>query len=119
VALLATLASVPIVKNAMGNSPAAPVLAEGIVAPLAVAPLSNQTEDAGLESWGRMAADWITQGLQEAAVAPVIPWSSVLSAATRGEDGADVVRLLQHETGAGTVVSGSYYLQGDSMSVRV
>ncbi len=119
VALLATLVSVPIVKNAMGNSPAAPVLAEGIVAPLAVAPLSNQTGDAGLESWGRMAADWITQGLQEAAVAPVIPWSSVLSAATRGEDGADVVRLLQHETGAGTVVSGSYYLQGDSMSVRV
>src|SRR5690606_8565016 len=98
-----------------------PSLAAGIAAPLAVAPLTNQTGDPALDSWGRMAADWITQGLQEVAVAPVVPWTSALGAITRADEGggADVVRLLRSETGAGAVVSGSYYLVGDSLSVRV
>lgn len=103
-----------------GSEGPAVMLASGIGAPLAVAPLSNQTGDPALDSWGRMAADWITQGLQEVAVAPVVPWASSLGAVTRaGSSGSDVVRLLQEETGAGAVVTGRYYLGGDSLHVRV
>src|SRR5690606_39337768 len=48
-AMAALLAGAPFVKQALQLAPAAPVLAEGIAAPLAVAPLSNQTGDASLD----------------------------------------------------------------------
>ncbi len=88
-------------------------------APVVVAPLSNETGDSTLGTWGRMAGDWITQGLQETGAATVIPWPYARQAGdryalarSRGEQ-PDLVRLMQEETGAGIVITGAYYLAGN------
>jgi serine/threonine protein kinase/tetratricopeptide (TPR) repeat protein len=126
---LAALASVPvlavIVIAAMllrrrDVPPASP-----IPLPVAVAPLHNETGDTTLAIWGRMAADWITQGLHETSLVQVVPWPSVrhaweeLADKSRGGDGAPTVPALAGEIGAGTVVSGSYYLAGNRVGFRL
>ncbi|MGI8844008.1 MAG: protein kinase domain-containing protein, partial [Gemmatimonadaceae bacterium] len=96
-----------------------------LAGPIAVAVLANETGDPALDSWGRMAGDWITQGLQDIGLVPVVPWPSALHASEelerRGAAGEPVnaVALLREESGAGTVVTGSYYLVGDSLAFRV
>lgn len=94
---------------------ARPVPLGDLPMPVAVAPLQNETGDSSLGTWGRMAGDWITQGLQEAGVGSVIPWPNAREAAERAPAGSrgDPVGLLRAETGAGTVITGSYYLVGD------
>ena len=93
--------------------------------PVAVATLANETGDPALDYWGRMAGDWITQGLQETGLVAVIPWptSRQASAHARAELAAgratDPVEVVRSETGAGTVVMGAYYLVGDSLQFRV
>ena len=93
--------------------------------PVAVATLTNETGDPALDYWGRMAGDWITQGLQETGLVTVIPWptSRQASALARDELAAgratDPVDVMRSETGAGTVVTGAYYLVGDSLQFRV
>jgi tetratricopeptide (TPR) repeat protein/TolB-like protein len=92
---------------------------------VAVAVFENQTGDPALDPLGRMAADWLTQGLTQAEVIDVVPSSAFLypdspkQAAGRGVSGASAVmdRLgaLAEATGAGTIVSGAYYRQGDSV----
>jgi tetratricopeptide (TPR) repeat protein len=79
---------------------------------IVVAVFENQTGDPRLDPVGRMAADWITQGLQQTglvAVAPSPPVESTLGTKESKKRLGDIAR----ETGAGTVVSGVYYLQGN------
>ncbi|MEZ4456996.1 MAG: hypothetical protein R2882_10680 [Gemmatimonadales bacterium] len=57
-----------------------PVL-EGVAASVAVAPLRNETGDSTLEVWGRMAGDWLTQGLHQNGAVAVVPWPVTLQAA--------------------------------------
>ncbi len=85
--------------------------------PVAVAGFTNETGDSSLDIWGRMAGDWISQGLQETGLVRVVPWPAVLQASSRLPDdpAANPVTLLRDETGAGTVITGSYYAIGDSV----
>jgi tetratricopeptide (TPR) repeat protein/TolB-like protein len=82
--------------------------------PVAVLGFRNETGDSSLATWGRMAGDWITQGLQESGVVQVVPWSAA-QAAERTAGGGDPVQALHKETGAGTVITGTYYLTGDRL----
>jgi len=65
--------------------------------------------DPALASLGHLAADWVTQGLARHGLVEVVP------AASAGHIDAGGIRTLAAQTGAGTVVSGSYYKDGDSV----
>lgn len=96
-----------------------------VAEPVAVAVFRNETGDSTLGTWGRMAGDWITQGLHETGLFRVVPWPSMLHAAELWEQqraagpSRDLVRLAAEETGAGTVVSGAYYLVGGQVRFQV
>lgn len=83
-----------------------------------VAPFENRTGDAILDPVGLMASDWVAQGLTQAQIADVVSSISVLSSLRNlgeREGGPGDVGTLAGETGAGTVVSGAYYRQGDDL----
>jgi len=85
---------------------------------VAVAVFENQTGDESLDPLGRMTSDWITQGLSRVEGLEVAPSTLVLYAqppGSRAQVGGDPIGALAKETGAGTVVSGVYYLQGDTL----
>lgn len=96
---------------------------ESVPGPLVVSPLRNETGDSSLAMWGRLAGDYLTQGLQQTGRARVVPWPVALQAADRllQADGAGVsaVDLMRAETGAGTVVTGAYYLVGADVRFQV
>jgi len=69
--------------------------------------------DAALAPLGHLAADWVTQGLARGGAVEVVP------AATGGHLDAAGIQELTARTGAGTVVSGSYYRDGDSVRFQV
>ena len=86
-------------------------------APVAVSALVNETGDSGLAAVGRLAGDWITQGIQETGVVTVVPWPDALQASAGIGGGA--AEAMRRETGAGTVVTGAYYLTGDRLRFQV
>ena len=94
-----------------------PLVPERVV----VGVFENQTGDPSLDPVGRMAADWITQGLQQTRIVDVIPSPTALQSSRHIQAGiqagriVDPVRALAEETGAGTVVSGTYYRDGDDI----
>ncbi len=88
-----------------------------------VAVFANRTGDPSLDALGLQASDWLTQSLTrigvKVALNPEVPSiggpglpRSVLAAE------ADPLRALAVRTGAGVVVSGAYYLDGDSIRVQ-
>ena len=86
-----------------------------------VAVFENQTGDRSLDPLGRMASDWITQGLSRVEGFEVVPSTSVLVAQPLGSPAParrDPLQSLAEETGAGVVVSGSYYLQGQTLRIQ-
>jgi tetratricopeptide (TPR) repeat protein len=89
-----------------------------------VARFDNRTSQPALDPLGSMAADWIIHGLSHTGLVDVLPVASALSAADfvlrmpGGTDTAERIRLLAQETGAGIVVTGAYYQQGDSLYLR-
>ena len=92
---------------------------------VAVAVIENHTGDPTLDNIGHMAADWVTQGLAQTGLVEVVPSVSVMSSSRapggHGTGHLDAVglRSLGRETGAGTVVSGAYYRQADSIRFQV
>ena len=89
-----------------------------------VAVLDNHTGEAALDPIGHMAADWVTQGLTQTGLVEVVPSMTVVASATASQHGAaDLnvtgIRALGRETRAGTVVTGAYYRQGDSLRFQV
>jgi tetratricopeptide (TPR) repeat protein len=76
-----------------------------------VAPLDNQTGDSALAPLGRLASDWVTQGLAEAGFAEVVD----PQAARAAWQSAANPRALGAATGARYVVSGAYDMEGDSL----
>jgi len=85
-----------------------------------VAPFENRTGDPSLDPVGPMAADWITQGLSQTGVVQVVPTMTPLGPATglpgKGDEAApSTIESLAEATGAGTVVSGAYYLDGGDL----
>jgi hypothetical protein len=87
--------------------------------------LDNQTRDSTLNDIGRMAGDWITEGLHRTGAVDVVPSVTALQAAqfVRAEAAAgrirDPIRALAEETGAGRIVTGAYYRDGDSIQFQV
>ncbi|HEX7124027.1 MAG TPA: serine/threonine-protein kinase [Gemmatimonadaceae bacterium] len=82
---------------------------------IAVAPFENLTGDSSVDVVGRMAADWLTQGIARAESVDVVSTMAVISALGDRPAGPEVVARLSQATGAGVVVSGTIYPQGDSL----
>ncbi|MGW8283833.1 MAG: hypothetical protein ACWGON_11090, partial [Gemmatimonadota bacterium] len=84
----------------------------------------NETDDPSLDVVGRLAGDWISEGLVHTGAARVVPWPSSLEAAetirTARDEGAgsDPVAALAAATGAATVVTGSFYAVGEELRFR-
>ena len=85
---------------------------------VAVAVFENQTGDPSLDPLGRMASDWIGQGLSQIEGLKVVPTMSVLQLSPTAKPGEKTspalfpLQFLTEQTGAGKVVSGTYYLAG-------
>ncbi len=85
---------------------------------VAVAVFTNRTGDSTLEPLGSMAADWVTRGLGGSGQVEVVDMGAVY-AQGRGAAGEPVDPvILARRNGAGTVVSGSYYLATDTLVIR-
>jgi len=69
--------------------------------------------DPALAPLSHIAADWVTQALARRGGLEVVP------GAAAGHLGAADVRALAAQTGAGTVILGSYYRDGDSVRFHV
>jgi serine/threonine-protein kinase len=126
VGVLAVVAAlVLLVRRAPDAATGGEAAASLLAAPIAVAALTNETGDPAFDAWGRMAGDWITQGLQDVGIVPVVPWPSALHASEQvrarraAGQTADPVAVMREQSGAGTVITGSYYLVGDSLRFRV
>jgi tetratricopeptide (TPR) repeat protein len=86
-----------------------------------VLPYDNRTGDSALAPIGRMAADWITEGLARTSEVQVVPSLIVLQTQTEISHGArngggiaplnEVARLTQ----SAIAVTGAYYRRGDSL----
>src|SRR5439155_11939200 len=92
-----------------------------------VAVIENRTGDPALDTLGHMTADWVTQGLAQTGLVEVVPSISVMASSLAsgapdpgaGHLDAAGIRALGREMGAGTVVSGVYYRQGDSIRFQI
>ena len=82
-----------------------------------VAPLENRTGNPSLEAIGSMVADWVTQGLLRTGLVQVVDARTMLETVRDAgpQRGDDYLRALAERTGAGTVVSGSYFLEDDQL----
>lgn len=78
-----------------------------------VAGFEDLSGDPTLAPLGHIAADWVTQGLSRGGLVEVVP------AATASHLDAAGIQVLAAQTGAGTVVSGSYYKDGDSVRFQL
>ena len=81
---------------------------------VAVAVFENETGDPKLDTIGRLAADMIHQALSPAGLFSVAPLPSAETMPDRAK-AKNSLRLLAEETKAGKVVSGTYYLQGETI----
>ncbi|MBA3889584.1 MAG: hypothetical protein H0X64_03560 [Gemmatimonadaceae bacterium] len=92
---------------------------------IVVAPLENLTGDSTLSSFGRMASGWITTGLAQTRRFEVVDaqtsqlTSSVVAAIPRMFRANDRGVALAREVGAGLLISGQYFVHGDSIRVQV
>ena len=89
-----------------------------------VGAFENHTGDETLWPLGRMAADWITDGLQRIGMVQVTPSRTALQADRFVQQQlaarliGDPVRALAEETGSAIVVSGNYFRAGNRLSFR-
>ena len=81
-----------------------------------VALFENKTGDPNLDNLGYMASNRITQGLSKTEIisTSILQDPGAIQEAAK-ERGGDPVKLLARETQAGKVVTGSYYLQGETL----
>jgi serine/threonine protein kinase/tetratricopeptide (TPR) repeat protein len=85
---------------------------------VAVAVFENQTGDPKLDPLGRIALDWIVLGLSQIEGLKVVPTMNVLQLSPMAKSGEKTspalspLQFLTEQTGAGKVVSGTYYLAG-------
>jgi TolB-like protein len=97
-----------------------PALAEERVV---VAPFVNLTGDPEFDALGRMAAEWVTQGLSEARLGEPVPTETAVASARHADSavaraGGDRMQLLARETRAALVVTGAIYRTGDSVALH-
>ncbi|OGD18687.1 MAG: hypothetical protein A2W03_08835 [Candidatus Aminicenantes bacterium RBG_16_63_16] len=88
---------------------------------VAVAAFENLTGDPSLDILGRMASDWIGQGLSQIGGLKVVPTMSVpqlspmVKPGKKASPAPSPLQVLAEQTGAGKVVSGTYYLAGGEL----
>ena len=82
---------------------------------ITIANFEDQTGDKSHEVLGRIVADWITQGVSRAGIADVVDVPPGKSAPGTPEEN-ERLRAAAREAGAGTLVSGAYFLQGKTLS---
>jgi tetratricopeptide (TPR) repeat protein len=96
------------------------VLPERIV----VAVFENRTSDPKLDELGKMACDWITQGLSQTCETDVVPSTTVMQISgmlldqSGGKKQSDYLEQLAQQALSSIVVSGSYYLQNNELQFR-
>lgn len=81
---------------------------------VAVAIFENRTGDTELDHLGFMVADWITSTLGRVENLGVVPLGMGLEARSVTTS----PQIVAEETGAGIVVTGSYYLEGETLRFR-
>lgn len=92
---------------------------------IVVIPFENQTGDAALAPVGRIAADWILQGLARADVVEVVPGIDVserlqeMQRTGRAADTTGGVQALARALRAGTALVGSYHRRGEDLEFQV
>ncbi len=87
---------------------------------VAVVPFENLTGDASLAVVGRIAANWLSQGIMQADTVVVVSGTTVDEvAAAIDKPGADMVRRLASAAGVDIVVTGTYARRGDRLIVQV
>ena len=84
---------------------------------VAVAVLENRTGDRSLDSLGSSAADSLIQGLTELDLVDVVP--TAVAPAAGSEDAAGAAKRTNQATGAKSVITGAYYIQGDDIEFQV
>ena len=87
-----------------------------------VVPLADESGMESTKAFGRMTQDYIIQRLAETGIAEVVDPLTALAvsqnvAAGAGGGGEDI-RALANDARAGTVISGTYYAEGDSLHVQ-
>jgi tetratricopeptide (TPR) repeat protein/TolB-like protein len=112
-AVLAGVFVVPRLRTPV--TPAAPGLDPNRVV---VVPFENRTGDTDYEVIGLMVADWLTQGIPEAAGVTFVAGSSAVAAARRIGGGQGSALAVAREVGAGTVIAGAYYRDGDQLQIK-
>jgi TolB-like protein len=86
----------------------------GAASRVVVMPFENRTGVTELDPLGVMVAEWVTQGLTEAPFLTVLDTRGAQAATrTLGAEAGPIT--VGRETGAGVVVAGSFFLQGDSL----
>jgi tetratricopeptide (TPR) repeat protein len=86
-----------------------------------VAMFENRTGEPFLDNLGKMIAESITEGLLQIETIQVVPSSTAFELASSGSmvrHARDRVRALAEATASGLVVSGAYYLQGQTLQVQ-
>jgi len=121
---VAGIGAVVLAATLSRDGSSSPPVDAGGLGRVVVAPLENRTGDPSLDVVGVMAGDWITEGLQQTGLVDVVPTAAALQA-SRFVASADAKsnrspsQALALETGAGTVVGGAYYRQGDRLMFRL
>ena len=85
---------------------------------VAVAVFTNRTGDSTLEPLGSMAADWVTRGLAQSGLVDVVDVGAVYVQGRSPQGAPTDPHRLALQNGAGTVVSGSYYVATDTLVIR-
>ena len=88
-----------------------------------MASFENQTGDTTLNAAGQFMADWITQGIAQSEIVPVVDVRTALTserivAADTSKRGIGRLRALAADAGAGRIVWGAFYLRADSLVVQ-
>ena len=77
----------------------------------------NQTGDPALDAIGRMAMDLITNGLMDTELIDIVP-SWIVERLHNVREEEDSGTFMTQQTEAGTIVTGTYYLQGENLQLH-
>lgn len=114
IVVVAAVAVLLLARSALAGHTSSPPALRRVL----VLPFDNRTGDIQLQPLGRMTQDWLAQGLLRANLVEVVdPRAVFVQEQNERGTGADPVALA-HRTGAGLVVSGTYYRSGDSLLVQ-
>jgi len=109
--LLAGASALLVLRESPRGKPLGTTTAVLVDKRVVVAPFENQTGDSALRPLGSFTSDWITQGLAEAGFAEAVDLRTTQLAWRAAPNARD----LAAATGARLVISGTYYLERDSV----